>query len=160
MTSDQGCVCGRACACERDRPEVCPQPKATGAAGLVQASRPTLTYWPLSVFTSPRARSAGGSAMNRALRRIGEAGIERVRFPELAHRFGAGFLRPNVRAKRATTAGHQARRPGWHIFRPSGLASVRRLPLNSNVRPQEPGTEPTCQLRKPHSFNAGIAGRP
>ena len=38
------------------------------------------------------------------------------------------------RSSGAPTASHQARRPGWHIFRPSGLASRCRRPLSSNVR--------------------------
>ncbi len=39
-----------------------------------------------------------------------------------------------LRSSGAPTAGRQARRPGWHIFRPSGLASCRCRPLSSNVR--------------------------
>ena len=46
-------------------------------------------------------------------------------------------LAPNVRAKRAPTAGHQARSGGTrYIFASPGLASCRRRPLSSNVRRQ------------------------
>jgi hypothetical protein len=47
------------------------------------------------------------------------------------------------RSSGAPTAGHQARAGGTrYIFTSPGLASCRRRPLSSNVRPQARGVQP------------------
>ena len=43
-----------------------------------------------------------------------------------------------LRSRRGPTASHQARRTALFIIRTSGLASCRRRPLSSNVRPRTP----------------------
>ena len=52
------------------------------------------------------------------------------------HAPGLSRLGLTLRSRGVPTASRQARRPGCHIFRPSGLASRRRRPLSSNVRPR------------------------
>ena len=60
-----------------------------------------------------------------------------------------------LRSSGAPTAGHQARAALWLILHRAGLASYRRRPLNSNVRPQE--RQVRCiflNSLKPYSFRA------